>query len=288
LSELDALDAASSPVSTSVTTAAGRLLRHGDVRIPTRNRAAVDLTPLTPQLHEALAVLTVLDREVSTPWTLIGGLMVLVTCAEHGANLGRATVDADVVVGVFTHRHALRRLTSCLSHSDFHDDSPDPATGGERLAYRWRRGAVTVDVTVPPKVNDQEQPPTAVGGRKAVELPGTQKALRRTERIPVSLPGGNHGHLRRPDLLGAIVLKSVAAVSDRRDPQRHREDLVVLADLLARTGRHLTYRPWLRLKDRRRITAALGLVTEREWRRASDAEAARGALVRLVQPMTDA
>lgn len=245
------------------------------------DRDPVPLPPLTAQLSAALEVLTVLDREVREPWTLIGGLMVLLTCAEHGRRFHRATVDADVVVGVFTHRRALRRLTSQLRRDDFVDDSPDPTTGGERLAYRWRRDAVVLDVTVPPKVNEQDDPPTTVVGRRSVALPGTQQALRRTERLPVRLPGGVDGHVRRPDLLGAVVLKSVAAVSDRRDAGRHREDLVMLADLLATTGRHVTYRPVVRAKDCRRIAAAAARVTLGEWRTADDPDAARAALDHL-------
>jgi hypothetical protein len=285
LSDLDAIESSPNMTPPAMFATVGRLLRHGDARTPILDRDPVPLPPLTAQLSEALEVLTVLDREVRQPWALIGGLMVLVTCAEHGRRFDRATVDADVVVGVFTHRSALRRLTSQLRGSGFDDDTPDPATSGERLAYRWRRDGVVLDVAVPPKVNEQDEPPTTVVGRKSVALPGTQQALRRTERLPVRLQSGVEGYVRRPDLLGAVVLKSIAAATDRRDEDRHREDLVMLADLLALTGCHVAYRAFIRSKDAHRIAAATALVTRREWRAADDPDAARAALDYLAAPL---
>ncbi len=268
--------------SGGVVAAAARLLREGAPRIPTLSIPAVRLRPAGPALDGALALLVDLDRTVPEPWTLIGGLMVQITCLQHGVTAIRATVDADIVVGVFTHRHALTVFTSQLRDRDFADVTPSPLGGEDPLAYRWRRGDVLVDVTVPPKVNDQTRPPRASGGRSAVELPATQQALRRTQRMPVRLATGDEGHLRRPDLLGAVVIKSEAAVMDRREPERHREDLVVLADIMAHEGSHVTYLPVMRAKDAERIRRASALVTDREWRRARDPEAARGALAYLV------
>jgi hypothetical protein len=60
-------------------------------------------------------------------------------------------------------------------------------------------------------------------------------------------------------------MKATAAVADRRNPARSREDLVALADLLAASERHTEYTRQVRNKDAKRIRLALALTTAREW-----------------------
>jgi hypothetical protein len=186
--------------------AARALLRSKPLRIPLAPGPVVQLPPLTPELSDVYGAILDLDEHVREPWTLIGGLMVLTHCAELGAPFPRPTRDADITVSVFTHREALRSLTMRLNQIGFRDVTPDPLAGGPRLSYRWSRSAAKVDVAVPPKANDQQRPPTTVSGRVGVELPATQQALRRTQRVAIALAGsplaaGAQGHVRRPDLL---------------------------------------------------------------------------------------
>jgi hypothetical protein len=260
---------------------AAHALRTRAPRIPTASPSPLLLPGLGDALDDAVATVLDLDVAVPAPWTIIGGLMVLAHCVEHGVRFPRTTVDADVSVGVFTHRDSLRVLTGRLLDAGFVDATPDPTTGGPRLSYRWVRGSTQVDITVPPRANRQRRTPTAAGGRPAVEMDGTQQALRRTERIAARLADGRSGHLRRPDLMGAVVLKSVAVNADRRRPRRHREDLVVLADLMAASGLHQQYASSVRPKDARRIAAAVGEILLHEWQLADDPEAARAALDHL-------
>ncbi len=264
-----------------IAAAAAYALRTRPSRIPTVVASPLVLPMLGEALEDAIAAVLDLDVAVAAPWTVIGGLMVLAHCVEHGARFPRTTVDADVSVGVFTHRNSLRALTARLLDEGFVDATPDPTTGGPRLSYRWVRGRTQVDVTVPPRANSQRRMPTAAGGRPAVEMDGTQQALRRTERMAARLADGRSGHLRRPDLVGAVVLKSVAVNGDRRSPGRHREDLVVLADLMAASGLHQHYASQVRPKDARRIAAAVGEIVVHEWQLAEDPEAARAALDQL-------
>jgi hypothetical protein len=258
-------------------------LHDAPLRIPVIDRDPVVLPPLDDELAGAYRMLLQLDAEVSEPWTLIGGLMVFTLCAEYGSPFTRPTGDADVAVGVFTHRRGLSRFTSHLRDAGFDDVTPPAIDHREQHSYRWARGGVKIDVAVPPKANDQRNPPTAITGRPAVELPATQQALRRTQRVPVRV-GDEDGHVRRPDLLAAIIIKAVAAKTDTRDPDRHREDLVSLADTLAHSGEHLRYAPQMRPKDRSRLACAIDLITGRQWRAARDPDAARAALRFLIQP----
>jgi len=214
-------------------------------------RRSVRLPALDARLSATFNTLFDLDQQVAAPWTLIGGLMVLTHCAEHDVPFARPTGDADVAVGVFTHRDALAQVTTWLRRRDFTDITPAPLTGGQPRSYRWSDGQVLFDVAVPAKANEQRRVATTASGHPAVELPALQQALRRSERLPVSLADGTTGHLRRPDLLAALVLKAQAAVSDRRDTDRHREDLVALAEALAHSGWHRSYQPQLRPKGAR-------------------------------------
>ena len=238
---------------------------------------------MTAELTDVYATLIDLDTHVSEPWTLIGGLMVLTHCAEHGAPFTRPTGDADVAVSVFTHRSALHSLTARLRRTGFRDVTPDPLAGGPHLSYRWSRSAAKIDVAVPPKANEQKDAATTVSGHISVELPATQQALSRTQRLAIRLADGTQGHVRRPDLLGSVVIKAAAAVADRRNPARHREDLVALADLLAASGQHVEYAHQVRGKDAKRIRSALALITAREWRGATDPDAARAAMQFIIE-----
>lgn len=261
--------------------AVGAYLHDVPLRIPLVGRRLV-LPPLDDELTSTYRMLMMLDCEVSEPWTLIGGLMVFTLCAEYGTPFTRPTGDADVAVSVFTHRRALSRFTSCLREVGFADVTPPALDHRQQRSYRWATGGVNFDVAVPPKANDQRNPPTAITGLRAVELPATQQALRRTQRLPVRL-GVEDGHLRRPDLLAAIIIKAVAARTDTRDPERHREDLVALADTLAHSGEHLRYAPQMRLKDRSRLADAIKDLSGRHWRAARDPDAARAAMEYLVE-----
>ena len=269
-------------VPTGQIRSAADLVRTSAPRFPS-STGSVRLPTVDAALTAAFGTLFDLDQQVAAPWTLIGGLMVLTHCAEHEVPFARPTGDADLAVGVFTHRDALAQVTAWLRRRDFADITPATLTGGPPLSYRWSDGQVRIDVAVPAKVNEQHRVATSVSGHPGVELPGLQQALRRSERLQVTLADGATGHLRRPDLLAALVLKSQATASDRRDTDRHREDLVALAEALAHSGWHRDYRPQLRHKDIQRLAAAVPTITPAQWRRAQDPVAARAALAVLLE-----
>ncbi len=268
-------------VPTAQIRSAADLVRTSAPRFP-GSAGSVRLSALDATLTATFGTLLDLDQQVAAPWTLIGGLMVLTHCTEHEVPFVRPTGDADVAVGVFSHRDALAQVTTWLRRRDFTDITPAPLTGGRPRSYRWSDGQVLIDIAVPAKANEQQRVATTASGRPGVELPALQQALRRSERLQLSLADGTNGHLRRPDLLAALVLKAQAAVSDRRDTDRHREDLVALAEALAHSGWHGSYRPQLRPKDTQRLAAARPTITSAQWRRAQDPIAARTALDALI------
>ena len=252
-------------------------------RIPSAGAAEVGLPVLPPELTQVYLTLFDLDVTVAEPWTLIGGLMVLTHCAEHGVPFNRPTADADIAVSALTHRNALMAVTLRLARLGFRDVTPEPLGGGERPSYRYAAAQVHVDVVVPAKANAQANPAVTAAGRRGVELPATQQALRRTERVHVRTAEGVRGQVRRPDLLGSIIIKAAASTLDRRNPERHQEDLVTLSDTLAVAGSHPRYATQMSRRDNKRLREALAALPDRLWRRAQDPDAARAALQYLLK-----
>lgn len=112
---------------------------------------------------------------------------------------------------------------------------------------------------------------------RSPEMSGLQQAIMRTERINVSALDVV-GRLRRPNLLGAVVLKSEAPVTDNRDRNRHRSDLVALGSVAALHPDLAVYANESTPKDQRRIGRALDGIPVAMWSVIADPEAARDAL----------
>lgn len=195
------------------------------------------------------ALLALADRLIAVPWTLVGGQMVLLHALEAGAVPLRLSTDLDAAVDVRTDPRAMRKVMAAVLDLGFVTTGTSP----EGIAH------IT---TVPP-------------GR-AFAAPGVSQALQRTELLPV-LFADTTSWLPRPDLLGAIVAKAVAATVDRRDSDRHLLDLAFLCGLLDdpfSAAQHTT------AADRRRLRSARRRLPDDHpfWRRVPHPNDARAAL----------
>ncbi len=262
------------PAATSV---AAHALRSEPPRFPVAP-GGVMLPALTGQLERALRTIVHLGDTVPDPWTLVGGLAVMLHCVEHGVPVARVTEDADVAVNVFARRQGLRELTRELSSLGFEDVTPTPLAEEEQLSYRWELHSSRIDLMVPEEASRQKTVAKAVNGRRSVELPAVQQALARSELLRVSFADGTGGFVRRPNILGSLVMKASAAVRDKRAPERHRDDIVSLCTVMALTGLHVPYAVQLRPKDVRRLRRAKASMSAADWRRSLDPEAAAAAL----------
>lgn len=93
-----------------------------------------------------------MDLQVLHPtgWTLVGGQMVHLHCAERGASPSRPTDDVDTVLDVRAEPHVLHGFTTALTELGF-----EPA--GENWAghqHRWERGDATIDILIPRHVGE--------------------------------------------------------------------------------------------------------------------------------------
>jgi hypothetical protein len=173
-------------------------------------------------------------------WVLIGGLMVQLHALEHGHVDLRVTVDVDVL-GQARPQGALSRIDQVLHDQAFEMDMSDP----DGYAWRYTRDGLVVDVLAP----DGFKNPPKLGGVKALGVPGGQQALSRAEKVRVTVDGKSF-ELRRPTLLGAILIKARSLIR-HGDPDAQREDLLRLLSLV----------------DDPRTTAADLRKSERKWLR---------------------
>ncbi len=136
---------------------------------------------------------------------------------------------------------------------------------------------------IPEGLDRQRTYPKTVSGRPGLAVDGGNQALTRAERLPVNL-GGRIGYVRRPTLLGALVVKARASVVDNRDPQRHVQDLIALAQVAL--GDPRTVANEARPDDRRAIRAVLRRLPadDRQLRAVEDPVGVHALLTRLGQP----
>lgn len=245
--------------------------------LPTLSRSTVVLPALPAEQELAWRVLLDLDRR-DQPWVLVGGQMTLLHCLEHGIDGARSTDDGDIVLDVWTHRDAVRSTGLWLTaeHGFTFSDTQDG------FAYRYTRDGATLDLLVPEGLDRQRWSPRAAGGRDPLPIDGGNQALLRVERVPVQV-GTRTGHVRRPDLLGALVLKAAAYVADSRDTDRHAEDLALLAQAALDSGQLRALSQQAKPHDRKRLRTALRTLPAEHacWRTRPEPGAVREALERL-------
>ena len=75
-----------------------------------------------------------LYERLNSDWTLIGGQLVHMHCAERGVSPFRATNDVDTVVNIRASRTILAAFTGELMDMGF-----APETSGDGVQHRWRR-----------------------------------------------------------------------------------------------------------------------------------------------------
>jgi hypothetical protein len=120
--------------------------------------------------------------------------------------------------------------------------------------HRWIRDDAVIDVLLPDGVGERAASRTGTTGSPTIPTPGGTQALHRSESVPVTVDGRD-GFVRRPNLVGALVMKAAAhtAIGDAAKG-RHRFDFAILAALVA--ARDFREEELSR-KDRTRLRAML-------------------------------
>lgn len=199
-----------------------------------------------------LGLLDLYDQ-LAEGWTLIGGQLVHLHCAERGQFPARPTNDADTVIDVRANPGILETFTQALTDIGFEAQG----ISAEGLQHRWVRDDASIDVLLPDGIGERASRRHGLTGSQTLPTAGGTQALRRSETVAVTVDG-REGFVRRPSLVGALVAKA-AAHTNPGDPGRgrHRRDFVILAGLL--TARDFRAEKVAK-KDRQRLRAMIRAV----------------------------
>lgn len=174
--------------------------------------------------------LGVLDLYENVPdgWTLIGGQLVHLHCAERGRFPERPTNDADTVIDVRADPGILHTFTKALEDLGFRS----AGISAEGRQHRWLRDKASIDVLLPEGIGETATERQGVTGSPTLPTQGGTQALQRSEVVAVTV-AGREGFVRRANLVGALVVKAAAHTNvGDQDPRRHRRDFLVLAELI--------------------------------------------------------
>lgn len=183
-----------------------------------------------------------------TRWSLIGGLMVQLHGFEHGSEV-RPTVDVDILGDSRRRPEVTERIAEAVVERG--GEMAMPPMSNERLGFRFELDGETIEVLGPDGLRRE---PRTIGRYITFQVPGGTQALLRTEVVPVSLDGERSVAIRRPSLLGAILIKSRVVVTQRvRKHESDRQDLIRLLSLVedprslaSKGGLKKTEKRWLR------------------------------------------
>lgn len=204
------------------------------------------MPPMTVAQEQAWTALLDVGEALTHGWTIVGGQMVHLHCAERGAAPPRPTEDADAALDVRAHPRVLLEFTEALVDAGF-------TSAGESMdghQHRWVRDRAQIDVLIPTGLGARGAGRRGATGGTTVPAPGAQQALGRTAWVDVTV-ADRRGRVPRPSLLGALVIKAAAhSVSGDRHRQRHVDDFGVLLGLAGRSDlnvQQLTRRDLARL-----------------------------------------
>jgi hypothetical protein len=198
------------------------------------------LRDLTPAAEEGWWLLFDLMAERVDTCLLVGGQLMALLAAEHGSVLPRTTDDLDVVVNVQQHRKGTEWLAQWLVDRGFDFAQPSADNIGHRFTKPTDagRGTIVFDVLAPAWLGRAQVALTRPPAR-TVQAPGSTTAFSRSGLVDVCVSGilgrgEQTGQVRRPDLLGALVMKAagIAEIAVRSNPERDWQDVALLLALI--------------------------------------------------------
>jgi hypothetical protein len=175
------------------------------------------LMDLVPAAEQGWLTLFELAQENDSDWLLVGGQMVYLLALEHGTHLPRATVDMDVVINVRTRPGGTAWFSTWSMSRGFKQVTPSTDGIGLRFTRAVDEGLGTLifDVLAPEGLGSTTDL-TTVPPARTVQAPGATQAFSRSNLVDVEVRFADGqaiaGRIRRPELLGALVLKVLPRV----------------------------------------------------------------------------
>jgi len=215
-------------------------------------------------------LLEVAQSSQANTWTLVGGMMVQIHTRLAGTDPHRTTNDIDLLLDLMPRQASVVSVVGDLTALGFTTQEP---SWPNAPFHRLRRHDDVIDLLVPDHLPKHHHP--RMLGRTIMPIDGGAQALTRLMNVDL-LQGDLHTTITTPDLLGALVLKAAASVTDNLDPARHERDAALLASLITDHATQLTR---LHGSDRRRLRALTTRLADPyhpAWVSLQDAQAQRG------------
>lgn len=184
----------------------------------------IDIDPPTAEARRLWANALELARDFGADdrWALVGGLMVQLHAFERNRS-SRLTADVDFLGDSRRRPSMTVRMAELLKERG--GEMTMPPVSNEDLGYRFEVSGSIIEILGSEGVRED---PKTLGKYTTFQVPGGTQALARAEVVRVSLDGGGPVEIRRPSLLGAILIKA-RAVKTRRDKfKSDRQDLIRL------------------------------------------------------------
>ena len=124
-----------------------------------------------------------LYEHLDTGWTLIGGQLVHLHCAESGQFPVRPTNDADTVIDVRADPTILHTFTKTLTDIGF-KSAGISAEGRQR---RWVRDQASIDVLLPEGIGERASLRRGVTGSPTLPTEDGTQALQSSETVAVTV-----------------------------------------------------------------------------------------------------
>lgn len=160
-------------------------------------------------------------------WAVIGGLMVQLHALEQ-RDTSRLTDDIDLLGDSRQRPSMTRRIAEMLQGGGVKMEQPPRSS--TNLGYRFEIDGAIIEVLGP---DGMKSDPTTVGKHTTIAVPGGTQALNRSEVVMVSVDGDPPVAMKRPSLLGAILLKARVVTKERRYKfDSDRQDLILLLSLV--------------------------------------------------------
>jgi hypothetical protein len=185
----------------------------------------IRVDPVAPEAHRLWSMVLELAEALGTErqWSLIGGLMVQLHGHEQGDDL-RPTIDIDLLGDARKPPAMTEQIAALLDERGA--EIAMPPRSDPRLGYRFELDGEIVEVLGPDGLKND---PKTLAGLTTFQVSGGTQALRRTEVVLVSLSSAAPVAVRRPSLLGAILIKSRVVTKRRKEKfGSDREDLIRL------------------------------------------------------------
>lgn len=162
----------------------------------------IPVIDIPAQTHPWSTVLALAEAtDDPTDWRLTGGLMVQLHAMARSTE-ARPTTDADLLVDVLTHQHAVRRVEDLLKSLGF---TTHVGTLSD-YTTRMTRGTAVVDLLVDNHLSSFLKNRARLDGHPMLGMPGSRKAVARSMLVTLRYED-TQATMCIPDVLGALLMK---------------------------------------------------------------------------------